>query len=85
MKTQREPIYTALLRGELDCHLFEIDTQAGTVFFQLVEQLEKHEGMDHPTNDIMKIRRITFFCDTAVSLNTSPTSNQKPYGIRFPF
>ena len=54
-------------------------------FFRLIEQLEKHEGTAPPTNDIMKIRRITFFRDTAVSLNTVPTSSRKPCGGRSSF
>lgn len=46
LKTQREPLYTALLlSGKLDSHLSEIDAQAETMFFQLVEQLAKQEGI----------------------------------------
>lgn len=46
LKTQREPIYTALLlSGELDSHLSEVDVQAGTMFFQLVKQLAEQEGI----------------------------------------
>ena len=46
LKTQREPIYIALLlSGKLDSHLSEIDAQAKATFFQLVEQLTKQEGI----------------------------------------
>lgn len=46
LKTQREPIYTALLlSGKLDSHLSEIDAQAETMFFQLVKQLAEQEGI----------------------------------------
>lgn len=46
LKTQREPIYTALLlSGKLDSHLSEIDSQAEAMFFQLVEQLAKQGGI----------------------------------------
>lgn len=46
LKTQREAIYTALLlSGKLDSHLSEIDVQAEAMFFQLVEQLAKQEGI----------------------------------------
>ena len=46
LKTQREPIYTALLlSGKLDNHLSEIDAQADAMFFQLVTQLEGQEGI----------------------------------------
>lgn len=46
LKTQREPIYTALLlSGKLDSHLSEVDVQAETMFFQLVKQLAKQEGI----------------------------------------
>lgn len=46
LKIRREPIYTALLlSGELDDHLSEIDVQAEAMFFQLVEQLAKQEGI----------------------------------------
>ena len=42
----REPIYTALLlSGKLDSHLAETDTQAETMFFQLVKQLAEQEGI----------------------------------------
>lgn len=46
LKTQRIPIYTALLFSDkLDSHLAETDTQAETMFFQLVNQLTKQEGI----------------------------------------
>lgn len=46
LKTQREPIYNALLlSGKLDDYLCEIDAQADAMFFQLVEQLTKQEGI----------------------------------------
>lgn len=46
LKTQRRPIYTALLlSGKLNSHLSEIDSQAETMFYQLVEQLAKQEGI----------------------------------------
>lgn len=46
LKTQREPIYTALLlSGKLDSHLSEMDAQAEAMFFQLVEQLMKRDGI----------------------------------------
>ncbi len=46
LKVQREPIYTALLlSGKLDSHLAETDTQAETMFFQLVKQLAEQEGI----------------------------------------
>ena len=46
LKTQREPIYTALLlSGKLDSHLSKVDAQAKAMFFQLVKRLEKREGI----------------------------------------
>ena len=46
LKTQREPLYNALLlSGKLDKHLTEVDIQAEAIFFQLVEQLAKQEGV----------------------------------------
>lgn len=46
LKTQRGPIYTALLlSGELNSHLSEIDVQAEAMFFQLVKQLAEQEGI----------------------------------------
>ena len=46
LKTQREPIYTALLlSGKLGNHLSEIDAQADAMFFQLVTQLAGQEGI----------------------------------------
>ena len=51
LKTQREPIYTALLlSGKLDSHLSEIDAQAETMFFQLVKQLAEQEGVTEELN-----------------------------------
>ena len=44
LKVHREPLYTALLlSGKLDNHLVEVDTQAETMFFQLVKQMAKQE------------------------------------------
>lgn len=46
LKTQREPIYTALLlSGKLDGHLSEVDAQAKAIFFQLVKRLAEREGI----------------------------------------
>ncbi|MDE7002828.1 MAG: TnpV protein [Oscillospiraceae bacterium] len=46
LKTQREPLYNALLlSGKLDDHLAEIDTQAEDMFFQLVKQLAEQAGI----------------------------------------
>ena len=46
LKTQRKPIYTALLlSGKLDSHLSEIDAQAETMFFQLVNQVAEQESI----------------------------------------
>ena len=46
LKVHREPLYTALLlSGKLDNHLVEVDTQAETMFFQLVKQMAKQEGI----------------------------------------
>lgn len=46
LKTQREPVYTALLlSGKLDSHLAEVDQQAEEMFFQLVEQMAQREGI----------------------------------------
>lgn len=46
LKAQHEAIYTSLLlSGELDSHLSEIDIQAEAMFFQLVKQLSKQEGV----------------------------------------
>lgn len=46
LKVHREPLYTALLLGgKLDGHLVEVDTQAETMFFQLVKQMAKQEGI----------------------------------------
>ena len=52
LKTQREPIYTALLLSrKLDSHLSEIDAQAEAVFFQLVKQIAKQEGVTEQLKD----------------------------------
>ena len=46
LKTLRRPLYNALLfSGKLDDHFAEVDTQAEAMFFQLVEQLAKQEGI----------------------------------------
>ena len=46
LKTQRGPLYNALLlSGKLDDHLIAVDTQAEAMFFQLVEQFAKQEGI----------------------------------------
>ncbi len=46
LKTQREPLYNALLlSGKLDDHLVEVDTQADAMFFQLVIQLAAQNGV----------------------------------------
>ena len=46
LKTQREPIYTALLlSGKLDSHLSKVDAQAKAMFFQLVKRLAEREGI----------------------------------------
>lgn len=46
LKTQREPIYTALLlSGKLYGHLSEVDAQAKAIFFQLVKRLAEREGI----------------------------------------
>ena len=46
LQTQRKPIYTALLfSGKLDSHLSEIDAQAETMFFQLVNQVAEQESI----------------------------------------
>ncbi len=46
LKTQRKSLYNALLLSDkLDSHLSEIDIQAETMFFQLVKQLTKQEGI----------------------------------------
>ncbi len=44
LKTQRGPIYNALLlSGKLNGHLIEVDTQAEAMFSQLVKQLAERE------------------------------------------
>lgn len=46
LKKQREGIYTGLLlSGELDIHLSEMDVQAETLFFQLVNQMTEQESI----------------------------------------
>lgn len=46
MKEHRQALYTALLlSGKLNDHLSEIDTRAKNMFFQLVEQMAKQEGI----------------------------------------
>ena len=46
LKTQRGPLYNALLlSGKLDDHLVKVDTQAEAMFSQLVEQLAEQEGV----------------------------------------
>ncbi len=46
LRTQRRALYNALLlSGKLDDHLVEVNTQAETMFFQLVEQLSEQEGI----------------------------------------
>ena len=46
LKTQRRPLYNALLLGgKLNDHLIAVDTQAEAMFFQLVEQLVEQEGI----------------------------------------
>ena len=44
LKTQRGPLYNALLlSGKLNDHLIEVDTQAEAMFSQLVKQLAEQE------------------------------------------
>lgn len=46
LKTQRGPLYNALLlSGKLDNHLVEVDTQAEAMFSQLVKQLAEQESV----------------------------------------
>lgn len=46
LKTQRRPLYNALLLGgKLNDHLIAVDTQAETMFFQLVNRLTEQEGI----------------------------------------
>ena len=46
LKTQRRPLYNALLLGgKLNDHLIAVDTQAEAMFFQLVKQLAEQEGI----------------------------------------
>ena len=62
LKTQREPIYTALLlSGKLDNHLSEIDAQADAMVFQLVKQMAEQEGITEQLkadNQMEWVRRI---------------------------
>ena len=46
LKTQRGPLYNALLlSGKLSDHLIEVDTQAEAMFSQLVKQLAEQESV----------------------------------------
>ena len=46
LKTQRGPIYNALLlSGKLNGHLIEVDIQAEAMFSQLVKQLAEQESV----------------------------------------
>lgn len=46
LKTQRRPLYNALLlSGRLNDHLISVDTQAEAMFFQLVKQLAERDGV----------------------------------------
>lgn len=46
LKTQRGPLYNALLLGgKLNDHLIEVDTQAEAMFSQLVKQLAEQESV----------------------------------------
>ncbi len=46
LKTQRRPLYNALLLSvKLNDHLIAIDTQAEAMFFQLVKQLAERDGV----------------------------------------
>ncbi len=46
LKTQREPLYNALLlSGKLNDHLIEVDTQAEAMFSQLDKQLAEQESV----------------------------------------
>ena len=62
LKTQREPIYTALLlSGKLDNHLYEIDAQADAMVYQLVKQMAEQEGITEQLkadNQMEWVRRI---------------------------
>ena len=72
LKTQREPLYNALLlSGKLDSHLSEIDTQADVVFFQLVKQLAEQEGITEQLktdNQMEWIRHMNNILNRAVEL-----------------
>ncbi len=46
LKTQREPVYAALLLGgKLDSHLSKVGAQAEAMLFQLVKQMAEQEGI----------------------------------------
>lgn len=46
LKTHQKAIYIVLfLGGELDSHLAETDAQAEAIFFRLVKQMAKQEGI----------------------------------------
>lgn len=46
LKTQREPVYAALLLGgKLDSHLSEVGAQAEAMLFQLGKQMAEQEGI----------------------------------------
>jgi hypothetical protein len=72
LKTQRGPLYNALLlSGKLDSHLSEIDTQADVVFFQLVKQLAEQEGITEQLktdNQMEWIRHMNNILNRAVEL-----------------
>ena len=52
LREHRGPLYTALLLSrKLDSHLSEIDAQAEAVFFQLVKQIAKQEGVTEQFKD----------------------------------
>ncbi len=62
LKVQHEAIYTGfLLSGKLDSHLNEVDTQAETMFFQLVNQMAEQEGITEKLkaeNQVEWVRRM---------------------------
>ena len=62
LKTQRRPLYNALLlSGTLDGHLTEVDTQAEAMFFQLVKQLAEQEGITEQRkaeNQMAQVKRM---------------------------
>lgn len=75
LKTQREPVYTALfLSGELDSHLSEIDVQSEAMFFQLVEELAKQEGITErlkAENQMEWVRRMNNIRDRTIEIVNS--------------